>query len=154
MAIQTLYDEQQDKAALHCTTSGWAFGPTFGPDDAVGLTAAENAEAFLKYASDTGQDDIRALPDAVVERLYKAFLSRPVWSWRYIDDGADAIDGGAVRALSALEAIVAAVEAAGSGHIVDPSDEVRLEDLGDGAFRLLLSQRFHEMIEVRCRGRA
>lgn len=46
MAVQVIYDIENDVAALFCTTSGWAFGPVFEGDE-----PDQRAQEFLDWFS-------------------------------------------------------------------------------------------------------
>jgi hypothetical protein len=54
--------------ALFDSTSGWAFGPVF--ED------ADQAEAFLKFAADCEERDVRLLANHELRSFYGAFLAQ------------------------------------------------------------------------------
>ena len=90
MAVNVLYDLNEDQAALYCSTTDWAFGPVFyGPD------ADEKAMRFrdwfssgeaLKVAIAVGArplgilgadgDDPRDYGERELERLYSEWRNR------------------------------------------------------------------------------
>ena len=63
---------QEDKVALFCSTSGFAFGPVF---DRVG-----EAEDFLAFAEARLNKDLRIATDQELEEVYASFLKEyPSW---------------------------------------------------------------------------
>ena len=55
MGVRILYDPKQGEACLFCSTSGWAFGPTFsdGAREQENHDGRERAEAFLRWCDTT-----------------------------------------------------------------------------------------------------
>lgn len=89
MGVRILSDRENDRACLFCSTSEWAFGPTFG--DAFGRDAEERAEAFLRWLpTNISQFDMhplasgrdaRSLTDAGLERAYAAWCAQEESQW-------------------------------------------------------------------------
>lgn len=99
MGVRILVDREQDMAVLYCSTSEWAFGPTFHDDD--GHDADERAEAFLRWVEDTetwgtyekepfttGRRDPRSLTERGLEVAYGDWLAQEAAQWRREDPGA------------------------------------------------------------------
>ena len=60
-------------ATLYCSCTDWAFGPVFYGDDARGLSAIEEAEAFIAWLEPR---DPREIPLGELEVQYSAFRDR------------------------------------------------------------------------------
>ena len=67
MGVRIIAD--RDRAALYCSTTGQAFGPTFDRTD--DLDALDRAEAFLQWLAPT---DARRLTAAELEAAFVAWL--------------------------------------------------------------------------------
>ena len=97
MGVRILHDRDGNMAALYCSTSGFAFGPTF--HDGYNLNdhdAAERAEAFCRWLENCPKwyeydryptmgdrrRDPRQLTDAGMERAYSDWLSQEDDQWQ------------------------------------------------------------------------
>ena len=100
MGVRILYDPKQGEACFFCSTSGWAFGPTFG-DGGKALDykdGQERAEAFLRWTDTTetwgiyqkhpsvfvrgSKRDPRELTDAGMEAAYTDWLAQEAEQYR------------------------------------------------------------------------
>lgn len=82
MAVRILYDQNNDMAALYCSTSDVVFGPVFYADDERGVDAAERAQAFLNWFADAAdyakyektqigsRRDVRCLTESALMQAY------------------------------------------------------------------------------------
>lgn len=95
MGVRILYDRQNEMACLYCSTSGFAFGPTFldGDKEQEYKDADERAEAFCRWLDspacdwqsldrhkliDRGNHDPRVLTDSGLETAYGQWLDQEV----------------------------------------------------------------------------
>lgn len=79
MGVRILMDQGSELACLYCSTSGWAFGPTFTGNQATDETPEECAERFLdwlavRHGGDRRNADPRRLEDRELEPLYYEWL--------------------------------------------------------------------------------
>ena len=100
MGVHILYDPKQGAACLYCSTSGWAFGPTFedGGKTLDYTDGQERAEAFLRWTDTTetwrvyakhpsvfvrgSHRDPRELTDAGMESAYMDWLAQEADQYR------------------------------------------------------------------------
>jgi hypothetical protein len=64
VSVLIMVDRDEERAALYCSTSDWAFGPVI--HEAEGRTAVERAEAFLAWL----RVDPRILGDTELAHRY------------------------------------------------------------------------------------
>lgn len=95
MGIHIAYDSRHDIALLYCSTSDWAFGPTFGNSD--DHDADERAESFLRWLETCdewptfdkvglgGRRDARELSDSGLQSAYGAWLVQEEDQWKRED---------------------------------------------------------------------
>ena len=93
MGCHIAHDRDNDIAIMYCSTTGWAFGPTFH-DGEDGRDAVERVEAFLRWLNDTdkwwtyeretllsGQRDPRQLTERGLERAYSDWQAQEAEQW-------------------------------------------------------------------------
>ena len=78
MGVRILHDKTHDKAALFCSTSDWAFGPVFYPNE-NGIDALGMAQAFIEWL----RVDPRRLGESELQKKYSEFASM---NWRECRD--------------------------------------------------------------------
>lgn len=97
MGVRVLYDPEQREACLFCSTSGWAFGPTFSDGDKEQdcRDGRERALAFLRWTDTTetwgkydkhpirgSRRDPRELTDTGMEAAYTDWLTQEAEQYR------------------------------------------------------------------------
>lgn len=60
----------REHAVLFDSVTGWAFGPVFSEDEALGTSPEDMAELFLEWLKEHGHEDPRIIPPGILESLY------------------------------------------------------------------------------------
>lgn len=60
----------REHAVLFDSVTGWAFGPVFSEDEALGTSPEDMAELFLAWLREHDHEDPRSIPAGELETLY------------------------------------------------------------------------------------